>query len=169
MGNKVKLWDDAWNIAQAWQHDINQREHEREGSRYHMAKIVGAEATVGMIDVTGVNARDIIRYAYELSQPRGLGHMAFIPGEMPEETLEAIYRTLNRDAGDGESPGVALSMGIVLGRNVCMAIYKWRDMYFIKPFWEMHTDQELEELVTLCELDSDRIITAREEARKHFG
>lgn len=130
-----------------------------------MTKIMGDEATVGLIEITDVDLRGFVRHCYDLSRPQGMGHIHYKPGPIPDEVLDGIMSTYSPEAGHGGNPGVALNMDYVLGRAVKMTVTAVRERWFIRPYWYDHTDGQLKELLTLSGIDTDRI----EEARREIG
>ena len=134
-----------------------------------MNRITGAEATIGLIDITDAAVLEFIRHCYELSRPQGMGHLHYRSGRIPDHVLSHLFSELTEEKREGDRPVVALDMDYVMGRAVKMTITRYAGRYYIQPHWHDHTDADLEELLTLCELDFDEIYRARKEQRDHFG
>ncbi len=45
-----------------------------------------------MIDITGADLREVVRAAYALSQPQGMGMLHFVPGDLSESDIDAVLK-----------------------------------------------------------------------------
>ena len=93
------------------------------------------------IEVTGVDLRELVRAAYDLSRPQGLGFLHFQQGSLTDEEVDALVkpppygRTL-------------VSLDYVKGRACKFAV--WADengKRWIRGDWYDHTDADLSELL----------------------
>lgn len=103
------------------------------------------------IDITGCDLRELIRAAYDLSKPVGLGFFHFQEGPIPEGVMDLL---MEQDSG----MSVVLNMDYVLGRQVKMTV--WRGMeddgyredwlpgrLYIRDEWFDHTPAHLDALL----------------------
>lgn len=111
----------------------------------------------GRIEVTGVTLEALVRAAYNPSQPRGLGHLHFQPGDLSDEDIAAII-----DRGKG-SRLHAISMDYVKGRAVKFDARRDGDRLFIKNRWYDHSDTQLRNLLVSVGLSPDLVDKARKE------
>lgn len=94
-----------------------------------------------MIDVSDIDLRKLIKTAYRLSYPQGLGHLHYRPGELDEETLDQIL----------EHPDVLVremvSLDYVHGRAVKLHVTIKGDKKFIHDHWFDHSEEQLATLL----------------------
>jgi len=98
--------------------------------------------TSDMIEITGASLREIVKAAYSLSQPRGLGFLHFTPGDMSDEQAAEIVSMQHRD------PRIALNLDYVGGRAVKLTV--WRDTenrLWTARKWYDHSAQDLRDLL----------------------
>jgi hypothetical protein len=118
--------------------------------------------TKGMIDITGADLRIVAKAAYSLSQPRGLGFIHFMDGDLPDVDAETIATRLAAMRPDYYR---AMDMDYVRGRCVKLTVYKFDGKHYIKGMWFDHTDADLAELLVAIGKapsidDAHRIITS---------
>lgn len=82
------------------------------------------------IDITKVDLKELIRHAYDLSNPQGMGFMHYRPGPIPEELVEDILKDT--------SSYCALSMDYVMGRAVKLSVHKDGDKLSLPDKWFDH-------------------------------
>lgn len=102
------------------------------------------------VDFTGCSRLDLVKWAYELSAPKGLGFLAHESGPLPEvDALEIIGRY-------PDDHSVVLSMDYVKGRAVKFNLMR-RDIYsaeflpdgvewYAMANWFDHSDEAMEAL-----------------------
>ena len=93
------------------------------------------------IDVTDVDLRELIKAAYDLSRPVGLGRLHYRAGELDDETIDDIL-------GSADNYNVRLCMDYVHGRAVKLTVLKDLDggLYICNP-WFDHSARQLGELL----------------------
>lgn len=83
----------------------------------------------------------LISETYHRSTPVGMGIIHFIPGHIPQETLETL-------AKDIESKHKMVSMDYVHGRQCKMTIWLVDDETIgIRTYWPDHTQEEFKALI----------------------
>lgn len=97
----------------------------------------------GYIDVTGIDLGLLVRTAYDLSSPQGLGFLNFKPQPLSDEEVEEIV-TRNK------SGWCVVSMDYVNGRACKFDVYNMEDRLYIKDRWYDHTKEQLAELCRRC-------------------
>lgn len=91
------------------------------------------------IDITGVDLRQLIREAYELSVPQGLGFLHYTPGPLDEQAVEDIV-TEDRDS---------IYVDYLLGRAVKLRVRRHPDGSITMPSsWFDHTNEQLRTLLS---------------------
>ena len=94
-----------------------------------------------MINVTKAKIIEIVKVAYDLSAPQGMGFVHFQEGGLTDEEAEAI---INRCKN---SPYYAVDMDYIKGRAVKLAVAKEGDKLFIPDSWYDHSEEQLQELL----------------------
>lgn len=89
------------------------------------------------IEITGCNLIALVKKAYALSRPQGLGHLHYREGELSDEQAQQIINT----------PG-GIDMDYVHGRAVKFWVKYEGDRMFVPKRWYDHTDAQLRELLT---------------------
>lgn len=93
--------------------------------------------TTGMIDITGCDMRALVKAAYDLSRPQGMGMLHFQPGQMQDEDADLLLAGAFRPTGYN-----ALYLDYVKGRAVKLNVYRdvengnlyvYRDWYDHSP------------------------------------
>ena len=101
------------------------------------------------IDVTGSDPRELIKAAYALSKPQGLGFLHAREGELDDATVDEI---LGHERG---FLGVIAKMDYVHGRSCKFTI--WRDQeterLYIRNWWYDHDESQLEQLLARCGIE----------------
>lgn len=94
-----------------------------------------------MIDVTDAEPIELVKAAYALSVPQGLGFMHATDGPLSDEQAQEIL--------DREKPGgrIVASMDYVNGRACKMTIFHADGRRYIHPIWFDHSDSQLAELL----------------------
>lgn len=87
---------------------------------------------------------DLVKFVqkvYELSQPRGYGHLHFQSGGLSEEEATAEVARCSKGS-------LTLSMDYVRGRGCKMSVYRQLDgSLSIRIPWYDHTDEQLADLL----------------------
>lgn len=91
------------------------------------------------IEITGCDLVLLVKAAYDLSVPHGLGFLHARPGSLTDEQASMLIND------DKTSP---VSMDYVLGRAVKMTVIRMDDKLFIAPRWFDHSDADLQALLT---------------------
>jgi hypothetical protein len=91
-----------------------------------------------MIDVTGVDVVELVKKAYELSRPQGLGMMHFTPEPMSDEEAQAIIDS--NDSGE-------IHLDYVGGRSCKFHVFNKDGKLEVGKSWYDHTDKQLVELL----------------------
>ena len=89
-----------------------------------------------MIDVTGVNMVELVKKAYELSRPQGMGMLHYQPDPLTDEEAKALI------SEDG-----TVSLDYVKGRSCKFNIFNRDGKFEIRDSWYDHTDQHLVDLL----------------------
>lgn len=118
--------------------------------------------SVGMIEVTGVDLRSMLRHAYRLSSPQGLGFLHARDGELDDETVESI---VSRDDGN---KWTALSTDYVHGRSMKFHVRRYDERLYIQRQWYDHSRSQLAELLSSVGLSPDLIGKADAEWNEHL-
>ena len=97
-----------------------------------------------MIEVTGCDLRVLVKTAYRLSIPVGLGLLHFKEGGLDAVATDKIVA--------GSYHNMVLSMDYVQGRSVKMSVYRHNlpgesERWFIRKTWYDHSDEQLQELL----------------------
>lgn len=99
--------------------------------------------TESMIDVTEYDLAALIKNAYTLSVPMGLGMLHFKAGPLSDEQVCAII-----EAGAYHSRSeIAVNMDYVNGRAVKLTVFRKEDRLYIRKEWYDHSDADLKELL----------------------
>ena len=95
-----------------------------------------------MIDVTAAPLLDLVKAAYDLSKPQGLGFIHARPGDLSDKDAQDII--------DYEKPGsgIAARMDYVHGRACKLTVYKKDGKHFIQKPWFDHSDTQLAQLLS---------------------
>lgn len=101
-----------------------------------------------MIDVTDVNPIEIIKAAYALSVPVGMGFLHARPGPLSDEDAQTI---LGAERPDGR---IVASMDYVHGRQVKMTIFRKDGRHYINNTWYDHTPEQLEQLLEMVGVEA---------------
>ncbi len=97
--------------------------------------------TENMIDVTGVDLKELAKVVYDLSIPVGLGMLHARPGPLPDKDAEDLLK--------GNSGHTILSMDYIYGRQCKFHVFEVDDKLFIRDQWYDHTPAQLQELLSL--------------------
>lgn len=88
------------------------------------------------IEITGCDLVALVKKAYALSSPQGLGVTQFREGELSDREAQLIAINPN-----------GISLDYVHGRSVKLWVKKEGDRLFVPPLWYDHTDSQLRELL----------------------
>lgn len=96
-------------------------------------------ARATQIEVPFDAVKPLVRKAYELSVPVGMGMIHYRPGPLDSMGVDELVRVMNKTG--------YLSMDYVHGRQVKFTIRKIGDYYFVHRRWPDHTEAQLIELL----------------------
>lgn len=96
----------------------------------------------GMIEVTGVNLRDLIQAVYAESKPQGLGFLHARAGRLAEEEVDSI---LSHDKGTWN----VFSMDYVNGRSCKFHVQREDGRLWINERWYDHSQEQLQRVLDL--------------------
>lgn len=91
------------------------------------------------IEVTGISLVELVKKAYALSVPQGMGFVHFKDGDLSDDEAKTLIRE-----DDTRCP---VSLDYVRGRSVKFSVYREGDRLFIRKSWYDHSDAALQELV----------------------
>lgn len=94
--------------------------------------------TENMIDITGADLVDVVKAAYDLSSPQGLGHMHFKSGSLTDEQAKSL---INEDC---RTP---ITLDYVAGRACKLTVFKNGEKLYIRNSWYDHSEDQLLELI----------------------
>ena len=89
-----------------------------------------------MIDVTGVNMVELVKKAYELSRPQGMGMLNFDASPLTDEEAQTLI------GDDGE-----IHLDYVKGRACKFHVFNQDGKFAIRDSWYDHTDDHLVKLL----------------------
>jgi len=89
-----------------------------------------------MIDVTGVNMVELVKKAYDLSRPQGMGMLHFTPDPLSDEEAQDFIQS------NGE-----VHLDYVRGRACKFNVFNKDGKFEIRDSWYDHTDKQLVELM----------------------
>lgn len=96
--------------------------------------------TEKMIDVTGCKLTDLVKAAYDLSSPQGLGFLHHEEGTLTDEQADSMIN---------EEGQIAVSMDYVKGRACKMTVFRDGEKLFIRDTWYDHTENQLMRLLDM--------------------
>lgn len=88
------------------------------------------------IEITGCDLIALVKKAYALSRPQGMGFLHFREGELSDEDAQQI---VNNPRG--------IDLDYVHGRAVKFWVQKEGDRLFVQNSWYDHSDSQLRELL----------------------
>lgn len=112
---------------------------------------------LGKINVTGCSLETLVRQAYNLSGPQGLGFLHYKDGSLADETVASI---IERGKGDKTC---AVGMDYVNGRSCKFYVYRGDGGLWVKNNWYDHSTRDLEELLKSVGVGPEAIAAARKE------
>lgn len=92
-----------------------------------------------MIDITYADLRTVIRTAYELSRPQGMGFLHFKDEPLSEQEIDAILASGN--------PLYPVSMDYVNGRSCKFSVVVRDGLRLIGDRWYDHSESQLDQLL----------------------
>jgi len=91
-----------------------------------------------MIEITGADLVKLVKTAYDLSKPQGMGFVHYKPGPLPDSEARDLVKV------EGE---VAVSLDYLHGRACKMNVWRKEGKLFIEDKWFDHKDAQLKELL----------------------
>lgn len=113
-----------------------------------------------VIDLTHMDFRKMIKKAYDLSVPQGLGFLNAERGPLPDTDVEGVLQTCR------DSQIEYLSIDYLKGRSIKLYIHQVLDdqrkcfvdhpdvKFYMYPYWYDHSTQALEELLR-CSVEEE--------------
>lgn len=95
-------------------------------------------STEHMIEITGCDLVALVKKAYELSTPRGLGFLHAQPGGLTDEQAASLVKA------DSRWP---VSLDYVIGRAVKFNVYRDGEKLYTNDRWYDHSAQQLRDLL----------------------
>lgn len=89
-----------------------------------------------MIDVTGVNVVELVKKAYDLSRPQGMGMMHFDPTPLTDIEAQSLIAKNN-----------TVNLDYVRGRACKFNVFNTDDKLSIRSPWFDHSDEQLVQLL----------------------
>ena len=103
-----------------------------------------------MIDITGKDLKVLIKKAYDLSVPKGMGFLHFAAGGISDDLVNHIIENGKKD------PDCAVEMDYVGGRCCKFDVSKEGNKLLIPDKWFDHTDEEYKELLSAIGVEAPR-------------
>lgn len=102
--------------------------------------------TENMIEVTDAPLIELVKAAYDLSVPQGLGFLHAESGSLSDEDAEALITEEGR---------IAVRMDYVKGRACKMTVFRESasPKMFIRNKWFDHSESQLQELLERCGIE----------------
>lgn len=94
--------------------------------------------TERMIDITGSNLVSVVKAAYDLSSPQGLGFLHYEDGGLSDEEASHFVN---------EGSPVPVSLEYVKGRACKLSVFRQGGKLFINDFWFDHSEDQLLQLI----------------------
>ena len=94
--------------------------------------------TENMIDITGIDLKKVVKAAYDLSRPQGMGFIHYEEGGLTDTEAESLI--------DVESK-CPVSLDYVKGRACKFNVFRKGGKNYIAKYWYDHTEQDLENLL----------------------
>lgn len=94
-----------------------------------------------MIDLTGVNLVLLVQQAYVLSQPRGLGFLHHVAGDVLSDHDAAAL------IAESGSRSIAVNLDYVKGRGCKLVVFRRGDRLEMNDAWYDHTAEQLAALL----------------------
>jgi len=96
------------------------------------------------LEITGANLIDVVKAAYDLSKPVGMGFMHYTPEPLTDDEARELI--------NGDRSGVALSLDYVKGRACKLVVFKDEERLFVRKDWYDHSDSDLDKLIAAIKL-----------------
>lgn len=94
------------------------------------------------IDVSEAKNEDLVRAAYDLSKPQGMGIIHYRSGGLTDDEVDIIL--------SNQRNNIVASMDYINGRSCKFTIFKKDDKRYIRDRWYDHTEEDLAELLRRC-------------------
>ena len=94
--------------------------------------------TENMIDITGSDLKEVVKSAYDLSSPQGLGILHFKEGSLTNEEAESFIKPHGN---------IALSLDYVNGRACKLTVWQDEEKLYIRDQWFDHSEDQLLQLI----------------------
>ncbi len=99
----------------------------------------------GMIDITGIDLRKLVRAVYNNSVPQGLGWMHAKNGELTDEEVDTVLSGEERFTRKPDN--LVFHMDYVNGRSCKFVVWKDGDTLFTRDRWYDHSTEALNEML----------------------
>ena len=93
-----------------------------------------------MIEITGASLVEVVKAAYDLSVPQGLGMLHYTPGSLSDEEAAALVRP-------EVNPHVPVYLDYVRGRACKFRVEDHGGRLYICRDWYDHSDEQLARLL----------------------
>lgn len=113
------------------------------------------EETMGRIDVTDVDLKKLIKTAYDLSVPFGLGCLHYREGNLSDEEVDSILDKWKKDKSR-----IVVDLDYVHGRACKLTVLKCTKTgrLFIYDSWYDHNEEDLKKLLEAVGITKPRHI-----------
>lgn len=91
-----------------------------------------------MIDITGADLVEVVKAAYDLSSPQGLGFLHHEEGSLTDEQAKSLIN---------EDRFAVVGMDYVKGRACKFSVLKQDEKLYINNTWYDHSDDQLAALL----------------------
>ena len=92
-----------------------------------------------LIDVTGADLTELVKSAYDLSKPQGMGFLHYRPEPLTDEQAQSL---INND-----DPRFPVSLDYVHGRAVKFNVQRIDGKLYIRDSWYDHSPEQLSQLL----------------------
>lgn len=98
-----------------------------------------AAAEPRFVEITGCDLPTLVRAAYDLSRPQGLGFLHARPGPLDDETVKEVISYGNDN--------IALNLDYVRGRACKLVVWRKGERLFTRLHWFDHSSYDLDDLL----------------------
>ena len=90
------------------------------------------------IDVSKLDLLEIVKAAYDLSKPIGMGFIHYTPEPLTNEEAASLIDLTS---------SIVVALDYVKGRCVKFTVFKHNNKFYINDKWYDHTESDLQELL----------------------
>lgn len=99
----------------------------------------------GYIDVTGIDLLTLVKKAYELSVPAGMGFLHFQPGPLPDHIAPRLV--------GNEDSDFPVNLDYVAGRGVKLTVTRNGGRLYVPDRWFDHSAEQYSQLLATVGID----------------